>query len=89
MEASLLDDAHRTARPVHLPNDRGRTSPGPVPLLRREFNLPAEPASARLYVTSLGVHRTTINGRPVSDQLLNQAGPATPTGCNCPHTHLT
>ncbi|MER5805417.1 family 78 glycoside hydrolase catalytic domain [Streptomyces mirabilis] len=70
VEAALLDDAQWTARPVHVPTDRGRTFPGPVPLLRREFDLPAEPVSARLYVTALGVHRTTINGRPVSDELL-------------------
>jgi alpha-L-rhamnosidase len=70
VEAALFDEMDWTARPVHVPSDRGRTSPGPVPLLRREFDLPAEPVSARLYVTSLGVHRTTINGRPVSDDLL-------------------
>ncbi|MER5180973.1 family 78 glycoside hydrolase catalytic domain [Streptomyces sp. NPDC002896] len=70
VEAALLDDRDWTARPVHVPSDRGRTSPGPVPLLRREFDLPAEPVSARLYATSLGVHRTAINGRPVSDELL-------------------
>ncbi|MFE9029584.1 family 78 glycoside hydrolase catalytic domain [Streptomyces iakyrus] len=70
VEAALLDEGDWTARPVHVPGDRGRTSPGPVPLLRREFDLPAEPVSARLYVTSLGVHRTGLNGRPVSDDLL-------------------
>ncbi|MCD7436654.1 alpha-L-rhamnosidase [Streptomyces lincolnensis] len=70
VEAALLDDIDWTARPVHVPSDRGRSSPGPVPLLRRELDLPAEPVSARLYVTSLGVHRTAINGRPVSDDLL-------------------
>ena len=41
-----------------------------MPLLRREFHLPAEPVSARLYVTSLGVHRTAVNGRTVSEDLL-------------------
>ncbi|MEU1183173.1 family 78 glycoside hydrolase catalytic domain [Streptomyces sp. NPDC005820] len=70
VEAALLDNADWTARPVRLPSDRGRTSPGPVPLLRREFDLPAKPVSARLYVTATGVHRTTVNGRPVSDDLL-------------------
>ncbi|WP_327731869.1 glycoside hydrolase family 78 protein [Streptomyces sp. NBC_00487] len=70
VEAALLDDVDWAARPVHLPSDRGRSSPGPVPLLRREFHLPAEPVSARLYVTSLGVHRTTVNGRAVSEDLL-------------------
>ncbi|MFE3036603.1 family 78 glycoside hydrolase catalytic domain [Streptomyces canus] len=70
VEAALLDAGDWTARPVHLPSDRGRSTPGPVPLLRREFELPAEPVSARLYVTSLGVHCTAVNGRPVSEELL-------------------
>ncbi|MFM9587989.1 family 78 glycoside hydrolase catalytic domain [Streptomyces scabiei] len=70
VEGALLDAEDWAARPVHVPSDRGRPSPGPVPLLRREFHLPAEPVSARLYVTSLGVHRTTLNGRPVSSDLL-------------------
>ncbi|NEA98759.1 alpha-L-rhamnosidase [Streptomyces sp. SID13726] len=70
VEAALLTDADWTARPVHLPSDRGRPGPGPVPLLRQEFDLPAAPVSARLYVSSLGVHRTAINGRPVSEDLL-------------------
>ncbi|MEV4033659.1 family 78 glycoside hydrolase catalytic domain [Streptomyces umbrinus] len=70
VEAALLDDTDWAGRPVHLPSDRGRTFPGPVPLLRREFDLPAEPVSARLYVTSLGVHHTAINGRSVSGDLL-------------------
>ncbi|MFF4357662.1 family 78 glycoside hydrolase catalytic domain [Streptomyces sp. NPDC001604] len=70
VEAALLDETDWTARPVHVHSDPGRSSPGPVPLLRREFDLPAEPVSARLHVTALGVHRTTVNGRPVSDELL-------------------
>ncbi|WP_425247544.1 family 78 glycoside hydrolase catalytic domain [Streptomyces sp. NEAU-NA10] len=70
VEAALLRDEDWTARPVHLPGDRERAAPGPVPLLRREFDLPTKPVSARLYVTALGVHRTTVNGRPVGDELL-------------------
>ncbi|MGW7212984.1 glycoside hydrolase family 78 protein, partial [Streptomyces collinus] len=31
VEAALLDAGDWTARPVHVPSDRGRTSPGPVP----------------------------------------------------------
>ncbi|CCH88402.1 Alpha-L-rhamnosidase [Modestobacter italicus] len=70
VEAALLEDADWTARPVFLAGDRGRDGVGPAPLLRREFELPAEPVSARLYLTALGVHRTTLNGRPVGDELL-------------------
>jgi alpha-L-rhamnosidase len=70
VEAALLAETDWTARPVHVPSDRGRTVAGPVPLVRREFELPSAPVSARLYVTALGVHRTAVNGWPVSDELL-------------------
>jgi alpha-L-rhamnosidase len=70
VEAALLLDADWTARPVTVPSDRGRAEAGPVPLVRREFELTAEPVSARLYVTALGVHRTSLNDRSVGDELL-------------------
>ncbi|MCT9137586.1 alpha-L-rhamnosidase [Streptomyces violarus] len=70
VEAALLHDSEWMARPVYVPSDSGRTTSGPVPLVRKEFDLPAEPVSARLYVTALGVHRITVNGRPVSDEQL-------------------
>jgi hypothetical protein len=68
------------ARPITLADDIGRAKPGPVPLLRREFSLSAAVASARLYVTALGLHQVAINGHPVSDELLEPAGRATVTG---------
>lgn len=70
VEAALLDQADWLARPITLADDVGRAKPGPVPLLRREFSLSAAVASARLYVTALGLHQVAINGRPVSDELL-------------------
>ena len=70
VEAALLESADWVARPITLAADIGRAEPGPVPLLRREFQLDAAVASARLYVTALGVHDVAINGRPVSDELL-------------------
>ena len=57
VEAALLDQADWRARPITLADDIGRAKPGPVPLLRREFSLSAAAASARLYVTALGLHR--------------------------------
>jgi alpha-L-rhamnosidase len=70
VEAALLTRDDWIARPIALPSDIGRTRAGPVPILRREFDLPAGFGNARLYVTALGVHDTQINGRPVSDELL-------------------
>jgi alpha-L-rhamnosidase len=46
-------------------------SPQPVPILRRAFKLADKPiASARLYVTALGLYEIHINGHRVGDQAL-------------------
>jgi len=70
VEAALLERADWLGRPITLADDVDRSTAGPVPLLRREFDLPAAVTSARLYVTALGVHDLVLNGRPVSDELL-------------------
>jgi alpha-L-rhamnosidase len=41
----------------------------PSPFLRREFNLSKPVASARVYVTSLGLYELQLNGKKVGDQL--------------------
>lgn len=38
----------------------------PAPYLRKEFSLPGPVQSARLYITALGLHETTLNGQVVS-----------------------
>jgi alpha-L-rhamnosidase len=48
----------------------GPRSPIPAPFLRRSFQLDGEVKAARLYVTALGLHQCSINGRPVSDDVL-------------------
>jgi len=47
------------------------TPAGPAPMLRKEFDLRAAPSSARLYITSLGLNESYINGRKVSGDLLS------------------
>jgi alpha-L-rhamnosidase len=42
----------------------------PSPMFRKEFNLGKEIASARLYITSLGLYEAEINGKKVGDQVL-------------------
>jgi len=42
----------------------------PSPLFRKEFNLSKPVASARLYITSLGLYEAEINGEKVGDLLL-------------------
>ena len=70
IEATLLDRDDWIARPISPRSNVGRIERGPVPLLRRAFDLEAAPVSARLYVTALGVHDTRINGVAVSFDLL-------------------
>ena len=41
----------------------------PCPMLRRQFQLRGPVASARAYVTSLGLYNMQINGKTVSDEL--------------------
>lgn len=43
----------------------------PPRLLRQEFHLDSAPVRARLRATSQGVHHATLNGQPVSNDLLN------------------
>jgi alpha-L-rhamnosidase len=61
---------HWLARPITLPGDAGAVRQAPAPLLRREVHLDEAPASARLYVTALGLHDVRINGVRVADELL-------------------
>ena len=71
VEAGLLEASDWVAQPVTLPDDPGSERQSPSPMVRREFETAAEVVKARLYVTSLGVHRVSINGTSVSDELLN------------------
>jgi alpha-L-rhamnosidase len=70
VEAGLLEAADWEALPITLPADQGAYQQSPSPLLRREFEVGAPVVIARLHVTALGLHRVTINGAQVSDDLL-------------------
>jgi alpha-L-rhamnosidase len=43
----------------------------PVPFFRKPFKLPSSVASARLYITVLGVYECSLNGQTISDDVLN------------------
>lgn len=70
VEAGLLDPEDWVAQAVTLPDDPGAERQSPVPLVRRDFEIAGEVVKARLYVTSHGVHRVTLNGVPVSNDIL-------------------
>jgi alpha-L-rhamnosidase len=70
VEAGLLEAGDWSAEAVTLPDDPGASAASAAPVVRREFEIGGEIASARLYVTALGLHRVTINGSAVSPDLL-------------------
>ncbi len=70
IEAGLLRPADWVAAAITLPVDPGVEQPSPAPLLRRAFTLAGRIRRARLHVTALGLHRVTINGLPVSEDVL-------------------
>jgi alpha-L-rhamnosidase len=68
-ETGLLDRGDWSAQWItpDLSEDSSRANPSPM--LRREFSLAQRVASARLYVTSLGLNLVEMNGQRVSDHL--------------------
>ncbi|MFF3372272.1 family 78 glycoside hydrolase catalytic domain [Streptomyces sp. NPDC002680] len=72
-----LTDTHEfdaTARWIGRDNPVPPPPPGEqpaAPLLRRDFRLPCPPEHAELHIAALGYHHTEINGRAVSDALLD------------------
>ncbi|HWQ12911.1 MAG TPA: glycoside hydrolase family 78 protein [Roseiflexaceae bacterium] len=70
VEAGLLQPGDWSARFVTPDWDEDTSRPQPAPLLRREFEVRAGVAQARLYITALGVYEAHINGAPASDHVL-------------------
>ena len=68
VETTLLDTADWTAR-FTSPRSIGRMG-DPAPVLRTAFDVGDDVDRARLYVTALGVHVTSINGVRVGDEEL-------------------
>ena len=70
-ETALLDTAEWRARWITPDLAEDTTQSNPSPMLRRGFSLGSQRiASARLYVTSLGLNEVEINGRRVGDTYL-------------------
>lgn len=69
VEGSLFRDDDWIARPVSPIGNAYRQEPGPVPLLRRSFDIAGDIAQARLHVTALGVLECWINGKRVGQDL--------------------
>ncbi len=70
-EVGLLEPGDWSARFVTpAADDGGRETTRPSPHLRRDFSIDGDVASARLYVTALGVYEVEINGARVGDEVL-------------------
>lgn len=71
VEAALISSGDWIARPVSPLSNCGQSGVVPVPYLRKAFHIAKPVASARLYVTALGVHDSWLNGVAVSDAKLD------------------
>ncbi|NLF39109.1 family 78 glycoside hydrolase catalytic domain, partial [bacterium] len=68
-EMGLLDAREWEAKWIGSALVGGRYTTIPCPYLRTEFSVGKPVASARLYVTALGLHECSINGIPVGDDV--------------------
>lgn len=71
VEMGLLDRADWKAEWIGSPLLGGPRTPVPAPYLRKTFRLPKAVASARLYVTALGLYEFEINGQRVGDHVFS------------------
>jgi len=68
-EMGLLDPGDWTASWIEPGLSEDPKTPGPSPLLRREFQVKGAVRRARAYVTSHGLYEMSLNGRRVGDEL--------------------
>jgi len=68
-EMGLLAAADWSAKWISPEAQPDPAKPSPSPLLRSTFTISSQVASARAYVSSLGLYELEVNGRKVGDQL--------------------
>jgi alpha-L-rhamnosidase len=68
-EMGLLDPADWRASWIEPDLREDTSKPGPVPMVRREFDVKGRVERARAYVTSHGLYELHLNGRRVGDQV--------------------
>lgn len=72
VETGLLgSDDWSGAVPIAADNETERDKPKRPTLFRKAFDVESEIASARLYITALGLYEAEINGNRVGDQVLS------------------
>ena len=68
-EMGLLDPSDWTAKWISSPRKTDLVHAQPCPYFRKEFSTNKKIASARIYVTSLGLYELFLNGKKVGNQL--------------------
>ncbi|HEU5089853.1 MAG TPA: family 78 glycoside hydrolase catalytic domain, partial [Roseiflexaceae bacterium] len=69
-EMGLLKRDDWQAEWVAAPLAGGAYTPNPAPYVRKEFGLRGDVATARLYITSVGLYEAWLNGKRVGEALL-------------------
>ena len=69
-EMGLLKRSDWQAQWIGAPFSGGPRTTSPAPYMRKEFSVPDQPVSARLYATALGLYECHLNGTRVGDALL-------------------
>lgn len=70
-ETGLMKASGFQAEWISNPNKGDVSAMQPCPRFRRTFELTAKPVRARVYASALGIYSLSINGRPVSEDLLS------------------
>lgn len=70
IETGLLCAEDWTARFITPDWQEDPSKAQPLPLLRREFDVPAQVKHARLYITALGVYEAQLNGQTIGDHVM-------------------
>ncbi len=68
-EMGLLNDSDWKAQWIEVPWEESKKMSPPAPMLRHNFTLRDEVASARAYASCFGLYEMEINGQKVGDQL--------------------
>ncbi len=68
-ETGLLNPGDWKARWIQVPWNEDKTTSPPSPMLRSEFAINRQIASARIYASAMGLYEIEINGQKVGDQL--------------------
>ena len=64
-------DADVVATVAGEPNPQGPDLENPLPIFAKPFDATMKVARARLYISGLGAYQATVNGKPVTDTVLN------------------